>query len=128
MSKAESPYWTWTLGLLTAASTCLVAVGSEAAGECEDDCGAAMPSSDSAPVQCGEMLVAASPQVRLLPDSTPSGGEADSPLVLEASAGIHRHASARSQLMIEPGPPLYLVAPSHSPPEPFVSAARSELG
>lgn len=128
MSDAESQYWTWTLGLLTAASACLLPVGSEAAGECDDDCGMALPSSDSAPVECGEPLVAVAPEVRLELEWSPADGQPAEGTTHQASTSLRPHPSTRSQILAQPGPPIYLIAPSQSPPEAPVSTGLPVVG
>jgi hypothetical protein len=128
LSDAESQYWTWTLGLLTAASACLLPVGSDAAGECDDDCGMALPSSDSAPVECGESFVAITPEVRLELEWSPADGQPAERAVHARSTTLRPHPSTRSQILAQPGPPIYLIAPSQSPPEAPVSADVSTIG
>jgi hypothetical protein len=128
LSDAESQYWTWTLGLLTAASACLLPVGSEAGGECDDDCGMALPSSDSAPVECGEPIVAVAPEVRLELEWSAAGSQPAEQAVHDAPTSPHTHPSTRSQILAEPGPPIYLIAPSQSPPASPVSTGVSAVG
>lgn len=128
MSDAETQYWTWTLGLLTAASACLLPVGSEAAGECDDDCGMALPSSDSAPTECGEPFVSVAPEVRLESEWSPVDGSPAEQTAREVPTFVHAHPPTRSQLLARPGPPIYLIAPSQSPPATPVSTDVPAIG
>lgn len=119
MSNTDSRCWTWTLGLLTAASACFVPVGAEAAVDGAADRSDALETWNLSADPIG---------LRALPDSAlqadhrterraTSANESDTDRpALDARLPLLNLVRTRSQLLLEPGPPIYLVAPSQSPP------------
>ena len=118
MPQGESHRWRWTLSLLTAASACLVPVESVDSSEESSDPGVSIdPGEPSAPAEIStptlhsrrgdsehstDGATALVARDRLLPAQ---------PTRLAAPA----HPTL-DQLLVEPGPATYLIAPSHSPP------------
>lgn len=119
MSNADSKRWTWTLGLLTAASACFVPVGAEAAVD------GAVDGSDALETW---KLTADPVGLQGLPDSAlQSDHRTERRSTSATESDTHRSTRdfrlpllnlvrTRSQLLLEPGPPIYLIAPSQSPP------------
>lgn len=115
VSNAESNRWTWTLGLLTAASACLVPVGADAAAS-----GADGVEASSCPCEAAALagLVDVAVQVDHRTERRTTAGEASRRDRSEPDRRLplRNLVRIRSQLLLEPGPPIYLVAPSQSPP------------
>jgi len=116
VSQTDSHRWTWTLGLLTAASACLLPVSSEAADDCADNLEVTTPASDAALDQCVVAATARAAVISTTIEWTKARGGTTRRASTDVPAADSPIASERDQLLATPGPPIYLIAPSQSPP------------
>ncbi|MFB6351595.1 MAG: hypothetical protein ABEN55_20070 [Bradymonadaceae bacterium] len=116
MPKIDSHRWTWTLGLLTAASACLLPVGSEGSTDEAEEFEVSTSASDAAATQAVFISAAHSVAVRTTVDWMPVIGDETRATSSQPPTTRSHVRSTRSQLLRPPGPPLYLTAPTNSPP------------